>query len=206
MDSVKKHLDTKYGIMLLAPAYSRYHPEIGALSSYTPGLKENASIWSHANAWTILAECMLGRGDQAYDYYKKLTPPTKNRIAEIHRAEPYVYAQTIAGRDHADFGAARQSWLTGTAAWMLNVATHWILGIRPQYHGLLVDPCIPKSWSKFTFIRHFRNAVYEIKVENPDHVSKGIKEVTVEGKKLKTSLLPVFADGKRHVVRIIMGK
>jgi cellobiose phosphorylase len=206
MNSVKKHLDTKYGVMLLAPAYSRYHPEIGALSSYAPGLKENASIWSHANAWAILAECMLGRGDQAYDYYKKLTPPTKNRIAEIHRAEPYVYAQTIAGRDHTDFGAARQSWLTGTAAWMLKVATNWILGARPQYHGLLVDPCIPKSWGKFTVIRHFRNAIYEIKVGNPDHVSKGIKEVTVEGKKLKTTLLPPFADGKRHIVRITMGK
>jgi cellobiose phosphorylase len=205
MNSVKKHLDTKYGIMLLAPAYSRYYPEIGTLSGYAPGLKENASIWSHANAWAILAECMLGRGDQAYEYYKKLAPPTKNKMAEIHRAEPYVYAQTIAGKDHPDFGAARNSWLTGTASWMMKVATNWILGIRPQYHGLLVDPCIPKDWTKFTVIRHFRNAIYEIKVENPDHVSKGIKGVTVDGKKLKTSLLPSFADGKKHTVKITMG-
>jgi len=206
MNSVKKHLDTKYGIMLLAPAYSRYHPEIGALSSYAPGLKENASIWSHANAWAILAECVLGRGDQAYSYYKKLAPPTKNRVAKIHQAEPYVYAQTIAGRDHTDFGAARQSWLTGTAAWMLKVATNWILGIRPQYHGLLVDPCIPKGWQEFTVIRRFRNATYEIEVANLDHVSKGIKNVTLDGKKMKTSLLPSFADGKKHRVRITMGK
>jgi cellobiose phosphorylase len=205
MDSVKKHLDTKYGIMLLAPAYSRYHPEIGALTSYAPGLKENASIWSHANAWAILAECMLGRGDQAYEYYKKLAPPTKNRIAEVHGAEPYVYAQTIAGKDHSNFGAARQSWLTGTAAWMMKVATNWILGMRPQYHGILVDPCIPKDWANFMVTRHFRNAIYEIKVENPDHMSKGIKDVTVDDKKLKTSLLPSFADGKKHIVRIIMG-
>jgi cellobiose phosphorylase len=205
MNSVKKHLDTEYGLMLLAPAYSRYHPEIGALSSYAPGLKENASIWSHANAWAILAECMLGRGDQAYEYYKKLAPPTKNRIAKIHQAEPYVYAQTIAGREHTDFGAARQSWLTGTAAWMLKVATNWILGIRPQYHGLVVDPCIPKGWAKFTVIRHFRNAIYEIKIGNPDHVSKGIKDVTLDGKKMKTSLLPSFTDGKKHIVRIAMG-
>jgi cellobiose phosphorylase len=205
MNSVKKHLDTEYGIMLLTPAYSRYHPEIGALTSYAPGLKENASIWSHANAWAILAECMLGRGDQAYEYYKKLAPPTKNRIAEIHGAEPYVYAQTIAGRDHSNFGAARQSWLTGPAAWMMKVATNWILGIRPQYHGVLVDPCIPKDWVNFMVIRHFRNAIYEIKVENPDHVSKGIKDVTVDGKKLKTSLLPSFADGNKHIVRTVMG-
>jgi len=205
MNSVKKYLDTEYGIMLLAPAYSRYYPEIGALTSYAPGLKENASIWSHANAWAILAECLLGRGDEAYEYYKKLAPPTKNRIAGIHGAEPYVYAQTIAGRDHPDFGAARQSWLTGTAAWMMKVATNWILGIRPKYHGILVDPCIPNGWAKFTAIRHFRNAIYEIRVENPDHVSKGIKDVTVDGKKLKTSLLPSFADGKKHLVKIKMG-
>jgi cellobiose phosphorylase len=205
MNSVKKHLDTEYGIMLLAPAYSRYYPEIGALTSYAPGLKENASIWSHANAWAILAECMLGRGDQAYEYYKKLSPPIKNRIAEIHGAEPYVYAQTIAGRDHPNFGAARQSWLTGTAAWMMKIATNWILGIRPQYHGILVDPCIPKGWADFRVIRHFRNAIYEIKVENPNHVSKGIKSVTVDGKKLKTSLLPSFADGKKHIAGIAMG-
>jgi cellobiose phosphorylase len=206
MNSVKKHLDTEYGIMLLAPAYSRYHPEIGALSSYAPGLKENASIWSHANAWAILAECMLGRGDQAYEYYRKLAPPSKNRIAEIHRAEPYVYAQTIAGKDHPDFGAARQSWLTGTAAWMFKVATSWILGVRPQYHGLLVNPCIPTGWSNFTVIRRFRNAVYEIQVENPHHVSSGVMDVSVDGKKLKTSLLPSFADGKKHIVKITIGE
>jgi cellobiose phosphorylase len=205
MNSVKKHLDTKYGIMLLAPAYSRYHPEIGALTSYVPGLKENASIWSHANAWAILAECMLGRGDQAFEYYKKLAPPTKNRIANTHKAEPYVYAQTIAGKDHPSFGAARQSWLTGTAAWMLRVATSWILGIRPQYHGLLVDPCIPKDWAKFEIIRHFRNSIYEIGIRNPDHVSKGIKSVIVDGKKSKSNLIPCFADGKKHTALILMG-
>jgi cellobiose phosphorylase len=205
MDSVKKHLDTKYGLMLLTPAYSRYHPEIGTLSGYVPGLKENASIWSHVNAWAILAECMLERGDQAYEYYKKLAPPTKNKIAEIHQTEPYVYAQTIAGKDHPDFGAARNSWLTGTASWMMKVVTNWILGIRPQYHGLLIDPCIPKEWANFTVTRHFRNAIYEIRVENPNHVSKGIKDVTVDGNKMNTSLLPSFADGKKHIVKITMG-
>jgi len=205
MNSVKKHLDTKYGIMLLAPAYLRYHPEIGALTSYVPGLKENASIWSHANAWAILAECMLGRGDQAYEYYQKLAPPTKNRIADIHGAEPYVYAQTIAGKDHPNFGEARQSWLTGTAAWMFKVATNWILGIRPQYNGLLIDPCISKKWGEFLAFRRFRGGTYRIKVENPDHVFKGVKRVTVDREKSETNLLPVFADGKQHSVKIVMG-
>lgn len=148
---------------------------------------------------------MLGCGDQAYKYYKKLAPPTKNRMAEIHEAEPYVYAQTIAGKDHPSFGAARQSWLTGTAAWMFKVATNWILGIRPQYHGLLVDPCIPKDWTKFGIVRDFRNSIYEIGVRNPEHVSKGIKNVTVDGKKSKTNLIPSFVDGKRHTVLITMG-
>jgi cellobiose phosphorylase len=205
MNSAKKHLDTKYGLILLAPAYSRYYPEIGDLTSYVPGLKENASIWSHANAWAILAECMLGRGDQAYEYYKKLAPTTKNKIADIHQTEPYVYAQTIAGKDHPNFGMARNSWLTGTASWMMKVATNWILGIRPQYHGLLVDPCIPKTWTEFTVTRRFRNATYEIKVENLNQVSKGIKDVTVDGKKLKGNLLPSFADGKKHTALITMG-
>jgi cellobiose phosphorylase len=205
MNSVKQYLDTEYGLLLLAPAYSRYTPEVGGISVYVPGLKENASIWSHANAWAILAECMLGRGDQAYEYYSKLAPPTKNRMAEIHGAEPYVYAQTIAGRDHPDFGWARQSWLTGTAAWMMKVATTWILGIRPQYHGLLVDPCIPKDWANFTVTRHFRDAVYEISVDNPSHVSKGIEKVVVDGEKLDSNLLPIFADGKKHIVKITMG-
>jgi cellobiose phosphorylase len=205
MNSVKKHLDTEYGIMLLAPAYSKYYPDVGALTSYVPGLKENASVWSHANAWAILAECILGRGDQAYAYYKKLAPTTKNEIGEIHKAEPYVYAQTIAGKDHPNFGMARQSWLTGTAAWMFKVATNWILGIRPQYHGLLVDPCIPKDWAKFEIIRHFRSSIYEIGVRNPDHVSNGIKNVTVDGKKSKSNLIPCFADGKRHTALVTMG-
>jgi cellobiose phosphorylase len=148
---------------------------------------------------------MLGRGDQAYEYYRKLAPPTKNRMAEIHGAEPYVYAQTIAGRDHPDFGWARQSWLTGTAAWMMKVATNWILGVRPQYHGLLVDPCIPKGWANFTVTRYFRNAIYEISVENPNHVSRGIKKVIVDGKKFDSNLLPIFVDGKKHIVKITMG-
>ena len=204
MDSVKKYLDTKHGLALLAPTYSRYYSEIGALSSYAPGLKENGSIWSHANAWAIVAECMLGRGDQAYEYYKKLAPPTRNGIAEIRKSEPYVYAQTIAGVDHPSFGEARQSWLTGTAAWMMKAATNWIIGVRPQYHGLLVDPCVPELWESFRMVRQFRNAVYDMTFSNPKGVSKGIESIRVDGKLLETNLLPVFSDGKTHKVSITM--
>ncbi|MFW9834632.1 MAG: GH36-type glycosyl hydrolase domain-containing protein [Candidatus Thorarchaeota archaeon] len=205
MDAVKKYLDTKYGLILLSPAYSRYYKEIGALSSYAPGLKENASIWSHANAWAIVAECILGRGDQAYEYYKKLAPPTKNGMASIHQAEPYVYAQTIAGIDHQAFGMARQSWLTGTAAWMMNAATNWIFGVKPQYQGLLVDPCVPTSWRKFKMTRHFRSTIYDIVFSNPQGVSKGIEAIHVDGQPLETNLIPAFSDGKTHKVSIKMG-
>jgi cellobiose phosphorylase len=148
---------------------------------------------------------MLGRGNQAYEYYKKLAPPTKNEMAEIHQAEPYVYAQTIAGKDHSSFGLARQSWLTGTAAWMFKVATNWILGIRPQYHGLIVDPCMPKAWNGFTVVRNFRGSKYRIRVENPDHVSKGIRRVVVDRIKVESNVLPVFDDEKQHEATVTMG-
>ena len=205
MDAVKENLDTKYGLILLNPAYSRYYQEIGALSSYAPGLKENASIWSHANAWAIIAECMLGRGNQAYEYYKKLAPPTKNRMATIHQAEPYVYAQTIAGKDHQAFGMAKQSWLTGTASWMMNAATDWIIGVRPQYDGLLIDPCVPTSWRSFRMTRQFRDAIYDITFSNPNGVSKGIKDIHVDDKPYESNLLPVFSDGKTHKISVTMG-
>ncbi|MFX1482059.1 MAG: GH36-type glycosyl hydrolase domain-containing protein [Promethearchaeota archaeon] len=206
MDAVKEHLDTKYGLILLSPAYSRYYQEIGALSSYAPGLKENASIWSHANAWAIIAECMLGRGNRAYEYYKKLAPPTKNGMASIHQAEPYVYAQTIAGRDHQAFGMAKQSWLTGTAAWMMTAASNWIVGVRPQYQGLLVDPCIPTSWKSFRMIRHYRDTVYDIAFSNPSGISKGIESIRVDGKPQETNLIPAFSDGKTHKISFTIGE
>ena len=205
MDSVKEFLDTKHGLALLAPTYSRYHSEIGGLTSYAPGLKENGSIWSHANAWAIIAECMLGRGDRAFEYYKKLAPPATNGIADIRKAEPYVYAQTIAGIDHPSFGEARQSWLTGTAAWMMKAATNWIIGVRPQYHGLLVDPCVPTSWKKFRMTREFRGSTYDISFSNPKRISKGIESIQVDDKPFETNLLPVFSDGKTHKISITMG-
>ncbi|MFW9955873.1 MAG: GH36-type glycosyl hydrolase domain-containing protein [Candidatus Thorarchaeota archaeon] len=205
LDSAREYLDTSHGLALLAPTYSRYYNEIGGLTSYAPGLKENGSIWSHANAWAIIAECMLGRGDKAFEYYRKLAPPTKNGIAEIRKSEPYVYAQTIAGADHKSFGEARQSWLTGTAAWMMKAATNWIIGVRPQYHGLLIDPCVPRAWRSFKMIRQFRNTIYEISFFNPTGISKGIETIRVDGKLFESNLLPAFSDGKTHKIAVTMG-
>ncbi|MFX0092867.1 MAG: GH36-type glycosyl hydrolase domain-containing protein [Candidatus Hodarchaeota archaeon] len=205
MNAVKKHLDTEYGVMLFSPPYSKFYPELGGVSTFPPGLKENASIFCHTNPWLIMAECMLGRGNHAFDYYKKIAPTTKTTLAEIHKAEPYIYSQMIAGRDHPKFGLAKNSWLTGTAAWTMKASTEWILGIRPAFHALIVDPCIPTAWTKFRVIRRFRKAIYDIRVENPKNVSKGVKEVKIDNKRLENNLLPIFADEKKHIVNIIMG-
>ncbi|MFX0075816.1 MAG: GH36-type glycosyl hydrolase domain-containing protein, partial [Candidatus Hermodarchaeota archaeon] len=205
MDSVRKNLVTEYGIKLLYPAYTRFYPELKGITTFPPGLKENASIFCHSNPWAEIAECILGRGDIAFEYYTKLAPTSKNRIAEIHQTEPYIYSQMITGNDHPKFGAAKNSWLTGTASWTMKAATDWILGIKPEFHGLKLDPCIPKKWDKFQVIRHFRNAIYNIQVQNPKHFSKGIEEIKIDGKKLEMNLLPIFKDGKKHKIDVVMG-
>ncbi|MBY8992557.1 MAG: glycosyl transferase [Candidatus Lokiarchaeota archaeon] len=205
MDSVRKYLNTDYGIKLFFPAYTRFYPKMGGISTFPPGLKENASIFCHTNPWAEIAECILGRGDIAYEYYKKIAPTTKNKIAEIHKTEPYIYSQMITGNDHPKFGAAKNSWLTGTASWTMKAATDWILGIRPDFEGLIVDPCIPKDWSKYRVIRKFRNAVYDITVLNPERISKGIKKTTIDNKDFEDNLLPVFNDGKKHIIKVKLG-
>jgi cellobiose phosphorylase len=205
MESVRKHLVTKYGIKLLNPPYSRFYPDLKGISTFPPGLKENASIFCHSNPWAEIAECILGRGDYAYEYFKKIAPTTKNKIAGIHQTEPYVYSQMITGDNHPNFGAAKNSWLTGTASWTLKAATDWILGIRPDFHGLIIDPCIPKEWSKFKIIRHYRNAIYDIDVQNPDHISKGIREIKVDKSLLKSNLVPLFNDRKIHNIQVKLG-
>ena len=205
MDSVRNYLNTNYGIKLLYPPYTRFYPKLGGISTFPPGLKENASIFCHTNPWAEIAECILGRGDNAYEYYKKIAPTSKNRIAEIHKTEPYIYSQMITGNDHPKYGAAKNSWLTGTASWTMKAATDWILGIRPDFKGLIVDPCIPKNWNKFRIIRKFRNTIYDIQVLNPENLSKGIKKIKLDNKIQENNLLPIFNDGKKHVVEVIIG-
>jgi len=206
LDSVNKHLATEHGIMILQPSFSKFYPELGSISIYPPGLKENGAIFCHPNPWIIIAECMVGRGDRAFKYYKAIAPSEKNKMPDKHRLEPYVYCQMIAGRDHKDFGEAKNAWLTGSAAWNFMAVSQWILGIRADYAGLKIDPCLPSGWDGFEAKRSFRGCDYHITVRNPGHVSKGIKEITVDGKKIKTAFIPHQKGKKSCKIEVVMGE
>ena len=206
MQSVEKYLDTKYGIVLLQPPYHRYHVELGEISSYPPGYKENAGIFCHNNPWISIAETVIGRGNRAWQVYTRTCPAYIEDISEIHRTEPYVYSQMIAGKDAPNFGEAKNSWLTGTAAWTFLDVSQYILGIRPDYDGLAVDPCIPSSLDGFEAKRDFRGVTYHITVKNPDHVEKGIKSLTVNGTPVAGCVIPVeMVSGSEVTVEAIMG-
>ena len=206
MQSVEKYLDTKYGIVLLQPPYHRYHVELGEISSYPPGYKENAGIFCHNNPWISIAETVIGRGNRAWQVYTRTCPAYIEDISEIHRTEPYVYSQMIAGKDAPNFGEAKNSWLTGTAAWTFLDVSQYILGIRPDYDGLAVDPCIPSSLDGFEAKRDFRGVTYHITVKNPDHVEKGIKSLTVNGTPVTGNVIPVeMVSGSEVTVEAIMG-
>ncbi len=204
LDAVRGRLLTEHGIMLLQPAYTSYRPELGEISSYPPGYKENASVFCHANPWIIIAECRLGRGDRAWDYARRINPSYREARSEVHECEPYVYAQTIAGRDAGDHGRARNSWLTGTASWSYVAATQWILGVRPTFDGLEIDPCIPSDWVGYRVVRTFRGATYNILVVNAKGGMHGVREIFVDGESIPGSVLPVYADGKVHEVVVTM--
>ena len=159
------HLATEHGLVLQQPAYSRYYLNLGEISSYPPGYKENASVFCHVNPWVMIAETRLGHGEQAHDYYTRINPSAREEISELHRCEPYVYAQMIAGRDAPTFGEAKNSWLTGTAAWNYYAIAQWILGVRTTLDGLEIAPVIPAAWPGFTATRSFRGVVYDIAIE-----------------------------------------
>ncbi|MCX8094549.1 MAG: glycosyl transferase [Candidatus Goldbacteria bacterium] len=205
MDSVKKHLYTEYGILLFQPAFTKYNPALGYVTVFPPGLKENASIFCHTNPWAMIAETMIGRGDIAFKYYKTILPAAINDKADIHWTEPYVYSQMIAGRDHKDFGQAKNSWLTGTTAWNFVAISQYILGIRPTFDGLIVDPCIPSKWKGYKVKRVFRGITYNISVNNPKGVSKGVEKILVDNKEIKGNIIPLFKDKREHFVEVIMG-
>ena len=203
--SVKERLDTRYGIVLLQPAYTRYHLELGEISSYPPGYKENAGIFCHNNPWIACAEAELGHGDRAFEVYARTAPAYIEDISEIHRTEPYVYSQMIAGKDAPGFGEGKNSWLTGTAAWTFLSVSQAILGVKPTLDGLQVDPCLPKKLRGFTAVRRYRGALYRITVENPDGVEYGVKSVTVDGRPVAGTVLPLAAEGTECAVRVVMG-
>lgn len=205
LDSVKERLDTKYGVMLLQPAYKDYHLNLGEVSSYPPGYKENAGIFCHNNPWVSIAETVIGRGDRAFEIYKKTCPAYVEEISEIHRTEPYVYSQMVAGADAPRHGEAKNSWLTGTAAWTFVNVSQYIIGIRPEFDGLVVDPCIPSNMPGFKATRVFRDATYNITVENPSGAQKGVSKLIVDGQEMSGNMIP-FIDGKKEYnATIILG-
>ena len=204
LSSVEKHLDTKYGIRILAPSYSHYYLNLGEISSYPPGYKENGGIFCHNNPWVSIAETVLGHGTRAFDIYKKTCPAYIEDISEIHCTEPYVYSQMVAGSDAKYFGQGKNSWLTGTAAWtFVNISQH-ILGICPDYDGLRIDPCVPKDFGSYTVSRRFRGAMYRIHISNPDHVEKGIRKLTVNGKEVSGNLIPITEGVTKYEVDAVM--
>ena len=204
MDSVEKYLYTPYGIMLNAPAYTVPDDDIGFVTRVYPGLKENGSIFSHPNPWAWAAECKLGRGDKAMKYYDALCPYYQNDKIEIREAEPYSYCQFIMGKDHTGYGRARHPFMTGSGGWSYFSVTRYILGIRPQFDHLEIDPCIPADWKGYKAQRVWRNAVFHIEVENPDGIMKGVREIWLDGSRVEQ--IPVMEENTEHDVKIIMGR
>ncbi len=205
LDAVIQRLDTKYGIVLNNPPYTEYHVELGEISSYPPGYKENAGIFCHNNPWISIAETVVGRGNRAFEVYRKICPAYLEDISEIHRTEPYVYSQMIAGKDAVQHGEAKNSWLTGTAAWTFYNVSRYILGVMPEYDGLRVNPCVPDTMNRFKVTRKFRGDTYEIHVDNSAGVCKGVKEITVDGNAIAGDVISPIGDGKVHVVNVVMG-
>ncbi len=207
LDSVKEHLDTKYGIVLLQPPYTKYYLNLGEISSYPPGYKENAGIFCHNNPWISAAETTIGRGERAFEIYKKTCPAYLEDISDIHRTEPYVYSQMIAGKDAKSFGEAKNSWLTGTAAWTFVNVSQYILGVTPTLHGLKIDPCVPSDFKHMEITRKYRDVEYHITVINDDGVEKGVKEMIVNGNSIgATSIIPYDGSNKKAKVTVIMGR
>nr|WP_205528471.1 hypothetical protein [Desertimonas flava] len=206
LDAVEAQLTTPNGIVLQQPAYTRYHLELGEITSYPPGVKENAGIFCHSNTWIHLAWCRAGDGDRALAGYLSICPSAKQDQIETYRCEPYVYAQAIAGPDSPTSGEAKNSWLTGTAAWTFVVATQGILGVQPDHAGLRIDPCIPPSWPGFTIHRRFRGVDYEIEVRNPDGVAHGIRSLTVDGSRIDGNLVAAPPNSTHVRVEAVLGR
>ena len=204
LESVKNKLDSKYGIVLNQPAYTKYHVELGEISSYPPGYKENAGIFCHNNPWIACAETMLGHGDRAMEVFQKTCPIYLEEISEIHRTEPYVYCQMVAGKDAPTFGEGKNSWLTGTAAWTFACMSQYILGIQPTLDGLKIDPCIPAELPGYTVERTYRGVKYHITVDNSAHVQKGVKSMTVDGIAVNSKIIP-NPSGTECYVTVTMG-
>jgi cellobiose phosphorylase len=197
LDSVNSLLATPHGIVLLQPAYSHYHLNLGEVSTYPPGYKENAGIFCHNNPWVVIAETVVGNGNRAHDYYLRINPSAREGISDVHRCEPYVYAQMIAGRDAPTHGEAKNSWLTGTASWNYYAITQWILGIRPEYDGLRIAPVLPERWTGFEAVRRFRGVAYHIAVRREGTGNE--VSLLVDGKPVTGGVVPPPPAGRADV-------
>jgi cellobiose phosphorylase len=206
MASVHERLNTRYGLKLSAPGFNGYDPASGGITTYPPGAKENGGLFLHTNPWAMIAETMLSHGDRAYEYYRQINPAARNDATEVYECEPYVYAQNILGDEHPQFGLARNSWLSGTASWTYQAATQYILGLRPHYRGLQIDPCIPAAWDGYTATRRFRGCTYNITVRNPRHICRGVTQLTVDGQVIEGNFLPIFDAGESHTVEVTLGQ
>jgi N,N'-diacetylchitobiose phosphorylase len=205
MDSLNKFLATEHGIVKNYPAYREHDAEVGAITTFPAGLKENGGIFCHANTWAVIAEAVLGRGDRAFDYYMSFLPAAKNDKAELYTMEPYVYSQFITGKEHPyHFGRARNSWLTGTASWSYVAISQYILGVRADYDGLIIDPCIPCSWKEYEVTRMFRGCELKIKVLNPKGKSKGVKKIKLNGREIDGNKVPVEQLLTKNEVEVIL--
>ena len=205
LKSVRERLDTEYGIVLLQPAYTAYRVSMGEITSYPPGYKENAGIFCHNNPWVGCAETALGHGDRAFEIYRRTCPAYMEALSDIHRTEPYVYCQMIAGKDAPSFGEGKNSWLTGTAAWSFVFVSQYILGIKPTLTGLMLDPCVPADMKRFTIERVYRGIRYVITVDNSAGVEKGVSEISVNGKRIEGQALPLAEAGTTLEVLVKMG-
>jgi len=205
LDAIEERLGTKYGLVLQNPAFTKYYVEYGEISTYPAGYKENAGIFCHNNAWIMIAEAQMGRGDKAFDYYSRIAPAYTEEYSEIHRLEPYVYSQMVAGKDAKRHGEAKNSWLTGTASWNFVAISQSILGIKPEYDGLQIDPSIPQEWDGYKVTREFRGDIYNVSIKNPNHVSKGVVKMIVDGKEVAGNIIPVAGDKKVHEVEVVLG-
>jgi cellobiose phosphorylase len=203
LTSVHEELTSAHGVVLVQPAYTSYRIELGEISSYPPGYKENAGVFCHTNPWITIAAARLGQGDEAFDSWLRINPSARAAMSELHRCEPYVYAQMIAGPDAAVPGEAKNSWLTGTAAWSFVAATQWILGIRPEYDGLRIDPCLPAVWEGFHARRRFRGATYDITVHKDAGSHGRVSRLVVDGHSVAGNIVPAARDGHVTVEAVV---
>jgi len=205
LQSMHSRLNTRHGIKKSAPGFNGFDPAKGGVTTYPPGAKENCGIFLHTNPWAMIAQTLVGNGDLAWQYYRQINPALSNDQIERFECEPWVYPQNILGDEHPLFGLARNSWLSGTASWVYQAAVKHILGIRPDYAGLTVDPCIPAGWDGFEVSRAFRGARYLIRVRNPSHVCRGVRSMTVDSREVRGAMIPAFADGAEHTVEVELG-